>query len=211
MFKTDQAYIQEAGFGRILWQLLWTEFPNEMCANYPQECTIKDSSVLKRELPVSSIAETGKNNRNYDYAVDLDALTGNPGWLLINLTTGLWKKGGFHDVANEPEKYVQYCRDMLVQIPSSLENSRSLWYVVVPSTEEKFFDESAPTGIDDMNALLGEIFNDGDSQLSVHSVVFNSTPRKGEARHELRKLENPQKFSQTRIYPVLRDMLREVR
>ena len=100
---------------------------------------------------------------------------------------------------------------MLVQIPTSLENARSLWYVVVPNTEEQFFDESAPTGIGDMNVLLDEIFKNADSQLHSHSVVFNSTPRKGEARHELRRLKTPQQFPQTRIYPALREMLKEVK
>jgi len=211
MFKTDQAYVQEAGFGRMLWQLLWTEFPEKMCKSYPKECQIGNSPVLKRELSVSALTEAEKNNRNYDYAVNLKALTGNPGWLLFSLTTGLWKKGGFHEATFEPEKYVQYWRDILVDIPSDLGNAKSLWYVVVPSTEEQFFDESAPSGVGDMNTLISEISDGKDQQVFKYEVVFNSTPRKGEARHELRKLKAQQQFPQTSIYPVLHEMLREVK
>lgn len=211
MFKTDQAYVQEAGFGRMLWQLLWTKFPEKMCQSYPKECQIANSPVLKRELSVSTLTKAEKNNRNYDYAINLKALIGKPGWLLFNLTTGLWKKGGFHETTLEPEKYIQYWKDMLVDIPSDLVNAKSLWYVVVPSTEEDFFDESAPSGVDDMNALISEISEGKDQQVFKYKVVFNSTPRKGEARHELRKLKTQQQFPQTSIYPVLQEMLGEVK
>ena len=194
----------------MLWQLLWTEFPERMCKSYPRECQIDKSPVLKRELSVSALAEAEKNNRNYDYAVNLQALTGNPGWLLFSLTTGLWKKGGFHEVTFEPEKYVQYWKDMLVGIPSQLGNAKSLWYVVVPMTEEQFFDESAPSGVGDINTLISEISDGKAQKVFKYKAVFNSTPRRGEARHELRKLKAQQQFPQTSIYPVLHEMLKEV-
>lgn len=211
MFKTDQAYAQEAGFGRALWQLLWEEFSEEMCEKYPRECRISDSPILKRELTVSALTKAEKNNRNYDYAVDLKALTGSSGWLVFSLTTGLWKKGGFHEATFEPEKYIQYWEDMLVNIPSDQENCRSLWYVVVPSTEEQFFDETAPSGVSDMSILLSTISKGNSQQVFKPVVVFNSTPRKGEARHELRKLATPHQFQQTTIYPVLQELLGEVK
>jgi hypothetical protein len=210
MFKTDQAYVQEAGFGRMLWQLLWKEFPERMCKSYPRVCQIDSSPILKRELSISTLTEAEKNNQNYDYAVNLKVLTGHSGWLLFSLTTGLWKKGGFHEATFEPEKYVQYWKNMLVDIPSDLGNSKSLWYVVIPSTEEQFFDESAPRGVGDMNTLISEISDGKAQKVFKCKAVFNSTPRKGEARHELRKLEAQQQFPQTSIYPVLHEMLEEV-
>lgn len=209
MFKTDQAYIQEAGFGNMLWELLWQEFPKEMCSNYPEECKVADSPILKRELKVSILTGSA-NDRDYDYAVDLKPLTGNKGWLLFNLTTGLWKKGGFHEARFEPDNYIQYERDMLIQIPSSLQNTKSIWYVVVPSTEEQFFDNTAPEGATNMNMLLKTITN-GDSQKTLTPVViFNSTSRTGEARAELRKLRSEAQLQQTRIYPIVQELLKEV-
>lgn len=210
MFKTDQAYIQEAGFGRMLWQLLWEEFPQEMCSNYPREYRIADSPVLKRELKVSTVVDA-TDSRDYDYAVDLEPLTGNPGWILFSLTTGLWKKGGFHEATFEPEKYIQYWREMLVEIPSKLENAKSMWYVVVPSTEEQFFDDTAPAGISSMDILLRMITNGNDQRVFKPVVIFNITPRRGEARHELRKLTTERHFTQTTIYPELQELLREMK
>jgi len=207
MFKTDQAYIQEAGFGRMLWQLLWEEFPEQMCSNYPRECRIADSPVLRRELKASTVIGDARNNRDYDYAVYLEPLTGDSGWLLFSLTTGLWKKGGFHEATFEPEKYIQYWREMLVKIPSNLENTRSVWYVVVPSTEEQFFDDTAPAGVNNMRTMLSLIANVNEQQVFKPVIVFNSTPRKGEARHELRRLATQRYFQQTKIYPVVQALL----
>jgi len=210
MFKTDQAYIQEAGFGRILWQLLWEEFPEKMCNNYPRECRMIASPVLKRELKVSAVKEDSENNRDYDYAVDLEPLTGKSGWLLFSLTTGLWKKGGFHEATFDREKYIQYWKEMLVKIPSSVEKTKSLWYVVVPNTEEQFFDDTAPAGISSMDMLLRVITNEND-RVFKPVVIFNSTPRRGEARHELRRLATERLFPETTIYPEMRELLRGVK
>lgn len=210
MFKSDQAYIQEAGFGRMLWQLLWAEFSQEMCRNYPRECRIADSPVLKRELKISALLDT-RDSRDYDYAVNLEPLTGNPGWLLFSLTTGLWKKGGFHEANFEPEKYIQYWREMLVEIPLNLENTKSMWYVVVPSTEEQIFDDTTPAGINNMGTLLRTIMNTNDRKVFKPVIIFNSTPRRGEARHELRKLATERHFPQTMIYPELQGLLREMK
>lgn len=210
MFKTDQAYIQEAGFGRMLWQLLWEEFPEEMCSNYPRECRIADSPVLKRELKVRDFTEDARNNRDYDYAVDLKPLTSNSGWLLFSLTTGLWKKGGFHEASFKPEEYIQYWREMLVETPSSMENTRSIWYVVVPSTEEQFFDDTAPSGVNSMDNLLYMITDEDEQRIFKPVIIFNRTPRSGEARHELRKLATERHFPKTKIYPELQKLLRDV-
>jgi len=211
MFKTDQAYIQEAGFGRILWNLLWKEFPEEMCKNYPRECRVADSPILKRELKVSALEEDEINNRDYDYAVDLEPLTGDSGWLLFSLTTGLWKKGGFHEVTVETEKYFRYWKEMLVEIPSDIENAKSIWYVVVPNTEEQFFDDTAPSGINNMGTLISSIANVDEQQIFNPVVIFNSTPRKGEARHELRRLATERYFQQTKIYPIVQALLQGVK
>lgn len=211
MFKTDQAYIQEAGFGRMLWQLLWEAFPKQMCSNYPRECRIADSPVLRRELKVSTVTENARNNRDYDYAVDLEPLTGSSGWLLFSLTTGLWKKGGFHEASFKPERYIKHWKEMLVEIPSNLEKTKSMWYVVVSSTEEQFFDDTAPTGISSMDILLHRIANQASQEIFKPVVIFNSTPRKGEARHELRRLVTERHFQGTTIYPELQGLLMSVR
>lgn len=210
MFKTDQAYVQEAGFGKMLWNVLWEEFPQEMCNNYPKECRINESSILKRELKASNLVN-GANGRDYDYAVDLKPLAGSSGWLLFNLTTGLWKKGGFHETSLAAKDYVEYEREMLVRIPSNLENTKSIWYVVVPSTEEQFFDESAPDGISNMDTLLNAITDGKKDEGLIPVVVFNSTPRAGEARLELRRLAAEKLFEQTRIYPTVSELLKKVK
>lgn len=208
MFKTNQAYIQEAGFGQILWQLLWKIFPKEMCINYPKECVITESPILKRELKVSSFIRTQRNNRDYDYAINLEPIIGESGWLLFSLTTAMWKKSGFHDT-KKPKEYIQNCKEMLLELPSTLENTKSIWYVVVPTTEENFFDYTAPDEVSDLNMLLQKITNN--NQRIFHPVViFNSTSRKGEARHELRKLMT-KKIQQTKIYPIIEELLSEVK
>ncbi len=208
MFKTDLAYVQESGFGKILWKLLWEEFPEQMCDIYPRECRIADSPILKRELIVSALGKTA-DNFDYDYAVDLKPITGDAGWLLFDLTTGLWKKGGFHESTMKAEEYVRRWKEMLVQVPSESENTRSMWYVVVPTTEEQFFDESAPPGIDSMSALLAAIADHNEVLNPI--VVFNSTPTKGEARTELRRLAVERTIRQTKVYPATQQMLREVK
>lgn len=207
MFKTDLAYVQESGFGRMLWKLLWEQFPQQMCGTYPRECNITDSPILKRELTVSDLGRNA-GNFDYDYAVNIEPITGDSGWLLFDLTTGLWKKGGFHESTMKPQEYIRRWKEMLVRIPSELENTKTMWYVVVPNTEEQFFDESAPPGIDSMNALLTAIADHNDVLNPI--VVFNSTPRKGEARTELRNLAVERYIQQTKVYPAAQRMLEEM-
>jgi hypothetical protein len=99
---------------------------------------------------------------------------------------------------------------MLVKIPSSVEKTKSLWYVVVPNTEEQFFDDTAPAGISSMDMLLRVITNE-DDRVFKPVVVFNSTPRRGEARHELRRLATERLFPETTIYSEVRELLRGVK
>jgi hypothetical protein len=82
-----------------------------------------------------------------------------------------------------------------------------VWYVVVNSTEDRFFDETAPQGVRNMEALV-DLVTSGDRKttilvksdndlkylnLNVHKFliipIFNSTPAKGEARREIKRLE----------------------
>jgi hypothetical protein len=209
MFKTDQAYIQEAGFGKVLWKLLWKEFPEQMCKTYPKVCRITDSPIFKRELKASTLGQDG-GNLDYDYAVNLEPLTGDAGWLLFDLTTGLWKKGGFHESGIKPEEYVKRWKETLVRIPSDYGDAKSMWYVVVPTTEEQFFsDEITPVGIDNTTALLTAIADH--NQVFNPLIIFNSTPRKGEARTELRNLAVERRIQQTRVYPATEKMLEEMK
>lgn len=208
MFKTDLAYIQEAGFGRMLWKLLCEEFADEMCHIYSEDWGVADSPVLKREMKVSTLGKDG-GGLEYDYAVDLKPLIGDEGWLLFDLTTGLWKKGGLHETTVKPQEYLERWREMLFQIPSKCENTKSMWYVVIPTTEEQFFDESAPPGIDSMSALLNAIAEH--NEIFNPLVIFNSTPRKGEARVEIQNLAVERRFQQTKVYPALQRMLKEVK
>jgi hypothetical protein len=179
-----------------------------MCHIYSKDYGVTNSPVLKREMKVSTLGKDG-GGLDYDYAVDLKPLIGDEGWLLFDLTTGLWKKGGLHETTVKPQEYLERWKEMLFQIPSKCENTRSMWYVVIPTTEEQFFDESAPPGIDSVEALLdaiaehNEIFNP--------IVIFNSTPRKGEARVEIQNLAVERRFQQTKVYPALQRMLKEVK
>ncbi len=206
MFKTDLAYVQESGFGKMLWRILWEQFPKQMCSIYPRESSIASSPVLKRELSISDLGEN-VGNFDYDYAVNFEPITGSEGWLLFDLTTGLWKKGGFHETSLKPEDYVKRWKEMFVKIPSKLENTKTMWYVVIPNTEDQFFDDSSPSGIDSMSALLSAIA-DHNSVLNP-VVVFNSTPRKGEARTELRNLADEKYIDKTKAYLAVCRMLRE--
>lgn len=100
---------------------------------------------------------------------------------------------------------------MLVKIPSNLENSKSVWYVVAPSTKEQFFDESAPDGVSNMNGLISAITDGRKDEDLIPVVVFNSTPRAGEARHELRRLTAEKLFEQTRISSTVSELLEKVK
>jgi hypothetical protein len=84
-----------------------------------------------------------------------------------------------------------------------------MWYVVIPSTEEQFFHESAPEGIDSMKALITAVANHSDVLNPV--TIFNSTPRKGEARIELRNLAAEVSIPRTKAYPAVQEMLKEMK
>jgi len=118
----------------------------------------------------------------------------------------LWKKSGFHEVGRSPEEYVALWREMLFEIPISKPDTFATWYIVINSTEELFFDETAPYGVKNMQELLNAVtsgkmhntilirsFNDLNSlDLQKHKLivtpVFNTTQQKGEGRREIKRL-----------------------
>jgi len=208
MFRDSDVFRHEAGFAELLWRKLWEKFPKEFCGSFGGKNVIKisESKVLKREMKVEEVEPRSSfASSSYDYAVKLREL-GKERLLLFDLTTGLWKKSGFHEVGRSPEEYVALWREMLFEIPISKPDTFATWYIVINSTEELFFDETAPYGVKNMQELLNAVtsgkmhntilirsFNDLNSlDLQKHKLivtpVFNTTQQKGEGRREIKRL-----------------------
>ena len=200
----------------------WEKFPREFCRSFGGKNTIKisESKVLRREMKVQEVEQRSKFAlSSYDYAVDLRAL-GKQRLLLFDLTTGLWKKSGFHEVGRSPEEYVEMWRETLFEIPNRKPWTVATWYVVVNSTEEIFFDGTAPHGVKNMKELVNLVVSgkwsdvalvsseedldlvDPEKKSLVVVPVFNSTQRKGEARTEIRRLER-KNFERLLIWNVI--------
>jgi hypothetical protein len=144
--------------------------------------------------------------------------------LLFDLTTGLWKKSGFHEIGRTTEEYVETWKELLFRIPEKLPDTYAVWYIVVNSTEDRFFDGTAPNGVRNIEGLVDIITSqDREKRLIVRSEadvahldlkrhklvvvpVFNSTPIKGEARWEIKRLEN-RDYSKLLIWKVINCLL----
>lgn len=205
--KDDEVYCQESGFAELLWKQLWSKFPKQLCQSFKgkSEISIGESAIIKRELKVKEIASSPYAEASYDFAVDFKEITGQEKFLLFDLTTALWKKSGFHETSIAPEEHLNKWRETLCRIPSSLAMN-AIWYIVANQTEEIFFDETAPHQVKTMDELVSLVCDQHpnsfiiirDSQdvnninLQKHRLlvvpVFNSTPKKGEARYEFRRL-----------------------
>ena len=209
MFRDSDVFKHEAYFADLLWNKIWEVYPKEFCNSFQGKTQIKisESTVIKREVKAKELDPISKFPlSSYDYVVDLSALGLNRR-LLFDLTTGLWKKSGFHEVGRTTEDYIETWKELLFNIPHRIANAYAVWYVVVNSTEDRFFDETAPYGVRNMEALV-DLVTSGDRKttillksdndlkylnLNVHRFlvipVFNSTPAKGEARWEIKRLE----------------------
>jgi len=208
MFRDSDVFRHEAGFAELLWRKLWEKFPKEFCGSFGGKNVIKisESKVLKREMKVEEVEPRSSfASSSYDYTVKLREL-GKERLLLFDLTTGLWKKSGFHEVGRSPEEYVGLWREMLFEIPISKPDTFATWYIAINSTEELFFDETAPYGVKNVEELLNAVtsgktyntilirsFNDIPSlDLHRHRLIvvpiFNTTQQKGEGRWEIKRL-----------------------
>ena len=222
MFRDSEVFKHEAGFAELLWRKIWEKFPREFCRSFGGRNTIKisESKVLRREMKVQEVERRSKFAlSSYDYAVDLRAL-GKQRLLLFDLTTGLWKKSGFHEVGRSSEEYVEMWKETLFEIPNRKPWIVATWYIVVNSTEEIFFDGTAPHGVKNMKELVNLVVSgkwsdvalvsseedldlvDPEKKSLVVVPVFNSTQRKGEARTEIRRLER-KNFERLLIWNVI--------
>jgi len=222
MFRDSDVFKHEAYFADLLWNKLWEKYPLELCKSFGGRTRIKisESAVLKREMKVKEVYSTSPfASSSYDYAVDLSKL-GIRRITLFDLTTGLWKKSGFHEIGRTAEEYIEIWRELLFNIPKKVANAYALWYIVANNTEEMFFDETAPHGAKNMKELLGLITSgNNDAMITVQSErdidlpdlskhklivvpVFNTTQPKGEARWEIKSLEK-RKYEKLAIWKVV--------
>lgn len=209
MFRDSDVFKHEAYFADLLWEKLWASYPKQFCMTFAGKTQIKisDSRVLKREVRSKDVDPSSSFPlSSYDYVVDFTPL-GVKRCLLFDLTTGLWKKSGFHEVGRTTQEYVETWRELLFNIPRRVPNTYAVWYSVINSTEYAFFDETAPNGVKNMDELVDLVSSgnrgvtliarsedDVDSiDLSIHKLivipVFNTTPRKRDAKYEIERLE----------------------
>jgi len=226
MFRDSDVFKHEAYFADLLWDKLWEKHPSEFCKSFKGKNNIKisESIVLKREFKVKEISPSSPFALNsYDYAVDCSGL-GLDRLVLFDLTTGLWKKSGFHEIGKTGEEYVELWRELLYNIPKKTANAYAVWHIVVNSIEETFFDETAPKATKSMDDLLNTITSGSDEaiitlksekdfsslDLTKHRLIavpiFNTTQLKGEARWEIKRLES-HKYDKLLIWKLVDQLL----
>jgi len=222
MFRDSDVFRHEAYFADLLWNKLWEKHPIEFCKSFVGRAHIKisESAVLKREMKVEEIYPLSRfASSSYDYAVDLSKI-GIKRVTFFDLTTGLWKKSGFHEVARPVEEYVEMWKELLFEIPKKKDDTYAVWYIVINSTEELFFDQTAPFNVKSMEELLDLITSKNMNNvimirseqeiklfdLKRHRLIvvpiFNTTQPKGEARWEIKRLEN-RKYEKLTIWNVV--------
>lgn len=229
MFRDSDVFRHEAYFADLLWNKLWEIYPKQLCASFSGRTYIEisESTLLKREVKVKELdLKSSFSPSSYDYVVDLFPI-GKKRRLLFDLTTGLWKKSGFHEVGRTSEEYIEIWKELLYNVPKKLADTYAVWYIVVNSTEEKFFDETAPNGVKSIKGLVDIITSqDKETTLIVKSdndanlldlkqhrlvvvPVFNSTPTKGEARWEIKRLEG-REYSKLLIWKLVERLINRV-
>ncbi|MGC8576379.1 MAG: hypothetical protein ACP5M7_00005, partial [Thermoproteota archaeon] len=213
-------------FANLLWEALWKNYPSQLCNLFGGKTyiDISESTILKREVRVKDIDQKSRFSLNsYDYVVDLFKI-GKRRRLLFDLTTGLWKKSGFHEIGRTTEEYIETWKELLFNVPKRVSDAYAIWYIVINSTEEKFFDETAPNGVRNIESLVDIVtLQDRESRLIVKSEadvnhwnselhklivvpVFNSTPTRGEARWELKRLKNGE-YNKILIWTMVNHLL----
>ena len=228
MFRDSEVFKHEAYFANLLWDKIWEVYPSQFCRTFGGRAQIKMSSstVLKREVKSREVDPSSRFPlSSYDYVVDLSPL-GVERRALFDLTTGLWKKSGFHEVGRTTEEYVEVWRELLFNIPKNNANMYAVWYAVVNSTEYRFFDETAPGGVKNMDDLVDLITShsrqtvlivrsEDDAErldLNVHKLivvpVFNTSPRRRDAHYEIDRLESG-KYDRLLIWRVVSKLLAE--
>jgi len=226
MFRDSEVFRHEAYFADLLWNKLWETYPEQLCDSFNGKTNIEisESTILRREVKVKELdLKSSFSSSSYDYVVDLFPI-GEKRRLLFDLTTGLWKKSGFHEIGRTTEEYVEMWRELLFNVPRKLADTYAVWYIVVNSTEDRFFDETAPDGVKNIEGLVDMITSQdkettlivkSDNDVSILDLklhrlvvvpVFNSTPIKGEARWEIRRLEG-REYSKLLIWRVVNRLL----
>ncbi|MEM3629362.1 MAG: hypothetical protein QXE06_08355 [Candidatus Bathyarchaeia archaeon] len=227
MFRDSDVFKHEAYFADLIWNKIWEIYPKQFCDTFHGKANIKisESIVIKREVKSKDLDPASRFSlSSYDYVIDLNAL-GLKRCLLFDLTTGLWKKSGFHEIGKTTEEYVETWRELLFNIPKKLADVYAIWYIVINSTEDKFFDETAPQGVKSIDELVNLITSadkktaiiiksDADLvglDLKTHKFIvipiFNSSSAKGEARWEIRRLEE-KRYDKILMWKILDRLLR---
>jgi len=175
-----------AYFADLLWNKVWEVYPKQFCSSFRGKTHIKisESTIIKREVRSKEFDPASRFPSNsYDYVVDLYPLG-----VKRRLLFEIW-------------------RELLFSIPNKLADTYAVWYIVVNSTEDRFFDETAPQRVRNIEGLVDLVTStdrkttiiiksDVDEKsldLNIHKFlvvpIFNSTPAKGEARWEIKRLE----------------------
>lgn len=179
MFREDVVFKHEANFAELLWQQLWKKHPEAFCNSFDGKSVIKasESRVLRREMKVEEIFSGSIfGQHSYDYAIDMSELgISIDRLLLFDLTTALWKKSGFHEEARTPQEHLEIWKEMLYKIPQTRPETIATWYILVNTTEDTFFDGTAPAEVMNMNNLLRQIASEDIKSVKVIRTEYEAS------------------------------------
>jgi hypothetical protein len=229
MFRSDPIFIHEARFADLLWEKLWTHYPDGFCRSFGGRSVIRadESEVLRREFKVGELCPTSRfSSHRYDYAICMSKLGVNR-TLLFDLTTGLWKKSGFHEEARSPEEYFEIWKETLFEIPSARKDTVAVWYIVINSIEEDFFQDTPPANSSNLDQLVANVSSGNLDSVKIIRAerdvsfldptvcklvvvpVFKTTDNRRAALTELQRLKN-RRFEQLLITKVVDALLSSV-
>lgn len=188
-----------------------------------EQITYKEASVFRREYRIEQIRGEESNkfaNSDYDFALCLQPLGLNK-VILVELTTALWKKG-LYDYRALTEKW----RETYFNIPTRHKEIILIWYILIPETEERFF-QSSPSGahknFDEMlndlslNADRGEIkvISDEDDLVTYNGEriillkIFKKSPT---AKTAIREIENLlHDYKKTLFYQMVTKVIKSLK
>ena len=229
MFRDDPIFIHEARFADILWEKLWLHYPDEFCKSFKGKSVIHadESEILRREFKVGELCPTSRfSGHRYDYAICMSKLGVNR-TLLFDLTTGLWRKSGFHEEARSPEEYLEIWKETLFEVPSRKKDVVTVWYIVINSTEEDFFQDAPPANSSNLNQLVANVSSGNLNSVKIIRTerdvslldpavcklvvvpIFKTTDNRRAAFTELQRLKN-RRFEQLLITKVVDALLSSI-